>query len=107
MRQEGELGLRFPTEDEVSWTRHTVSVQKIQINQPLPEGTFRFMPPPNAIPETGGRCGVSMGGGTGFVEHNSNDRRRLEHHGSHEWQGDTLVVCGEQINHYPARRGLA
>lgn len=91
MRQEGEVGHRFPAEDEVTWSRHTVAVRKMRVNEPLPEETFHFTPPPDASVETVGRCGVSVSGGGGFVEHSSDDQRRLEHRGSHEWEGDTLV----------------
>ena len=34
---------------------------------------------------------VGGGGGSGFVQHSSDGQQRLEHHGSHEWDGDTLV----------------
>jgi len=91
MRQEGELGHRFPTEDEITWSRHTLAVRKMRVNEPLPEGTFIFAPPPDARLEAGGQCGISMGGGGGFVQHGPDDQRRLEHRGSHEWEGDTLV----------------
>jgi hypothetical protein len=91
MRQEGEVGHRFPTEDEVTWSRHTVAVLKMRVNEPLPEETFHFTPPPDASLQTGRRCGVSVSGGGGFVEHGSDDPLRLEHWGSHEWEGDTLV----------------
>ena len=48
MRQQGEQGHRFPAGDEVIWGRHSVSIRKMQVNQPLPEDTFRFTPPPGA-----------------------------------------------------------
>ena len=32
-----------------------------------------------------------MSGGTGFIQNGPNERSRIEHRGSHEWQGDTLV----------------
>jgi hypothetical protein len=93
MRMQGKLGHRFPTDDEVTWTGHTVLVRNIQVNHPLPDDTFQFTPPPDAIPESGGQCGgfIGGGGGGGFVQHGPDDRHRLEHHGSHEWQGETLI----------------
>jgi hypothetical protein len=91
MRQQGEVGHRFPTEDEVSWTRHTVSVREMRIDQPLPEDTFRFTPPAESTPLTPGRSGFTMVGGGGFIEGGPDERRRMEHRGWHEWQGDILV----------------
>jgi hypothetical protein len=32
-----------------------------------------------------------MSGGTGFAQNGPDERRRLEHRGSHEWQGERLV----------------
>ena len=68
-----------------------MTIRKMRVNEQLPEDTFHFTPPADATLETGGRCGVGMGGGGGFVQHSSDGQRRLEHHGSHEWDGDTLV----------------
>lgn len=89
LRQRGELGHRFPTEDEVTWNRHTVLVRKMHVNEPLPEETFRFTPPPEAVLETAGQCGGSMST-LGVVDQGSN-QRRLEHRTSHEWEGDAVV----------------
>jgi hypothetical protein len=92
MRLEGEVGHRIQTEDEVSWSRHIVTIRRISVNEQLPEDTFQFTSPADATLEAGGRCGISMGGGGGgFVQHSSDGQRRLEHHGSHQWDGDTLV----------------
>ncbi len=91
MRQYGELGHRAPASDEVNWTRHTISVRQMWINEPLPADAFHFTPPPDAaIEQTGGGCRVSVGGGSGFAEQRP-DGNRIEHRGSHEWEGDTLV----------------
>jgi hypothetical protein len=91
MRQYGEVGHRFPASDEVNWTRHTISVRQMRIDEPLPDDAFRFTPPPGAaVEETGGACRVSVGGGSGFAEQRP-DGKRIEHRGSHEWEGDTLV----------------
>jgi len=91
MRQQGEIGHRMPTEDEVHWTRHTISVRNLQVNQPLPDDAFQFVPPPDAILETaqGGR--ISGGGGGGFARRYPDNRGSMEHFGRHEWQGETLV----------------
>lgn len=89
MRQQGEMGHRFPAEDEVTWSRHAMVVRQMRVNEPLPEETFHFTPPPDAILET--CCGGGGSGVTGFVEHGADGQRSLEYHGSHEWQGDILV----------------
>ena len=91
MRQQAEIGHRFPTEEEVTWTRHTVLVRTMRVNEPLPENTFEFTPPPDAAEMAAGRCGVTMSASGGFIEGGADDERRLEHRGSHEWDGDTLV----------------
>ncbi|MGO9258294.1 MAG: LolA family protein [Bryobacteraceae bacterium] len=91
MRRQGKSGHRFPTEEEVIWSRHTVVVRQMRVNEPLPEETFQFIPPPDATPETGGGGFGRGGGGGGFVHQDPDEKRRLEHRGSHEWEGDTLV----------------
>jgi hypothetical protein len=91
MRQQADIGHRFPTEEEVNWTRHTVSVRTMRVNEPLPDDTFQFTPPPEAAEMAAGRCGVTMSASGGFIEGGADDGRRLEHRGSHEWDGDTLV----------------
>jgi hypothetical protein len=90
LRQERQQGHRLPTEDEVTWIRYTLAVQKMHVNQSLPHDTFVFTPPPGAVPEAASGCGVSSGGGSGLVEHTVTGRR-VEHRGSHTWDGDTLV----------------
>jgi outer membrane lipoprotein-sorting protein len=91
MRQYGELGYRFPASDDVNWTRHTISVRRMLIDDPLPADAFEFTPPSGAVvEETGGGCRVSVGGGSGFAERRP-DGNRVEHRSSHEWEGDTLV----------------
>jgi hypothetical protein len=90
MRQQGQMGHRFPTEDEVTWCRHTMVVRQIQVNDPLPEETFHFTPPPDAALESAGQCGDGFGV-TGFAEHGADGQRSLEYSGSHKWEGDTLV----------------
>ena len=45
MKQQGDEGHRFPTEDEVRWTRVTNSVRSIRLNERLPENAFQFTPP--------------------------------------------------------------
>jgi hypothetical protein len=89
VRQHGKLGHRFPAEDEIVWSRQTVAVRSMRVNEPIPEETFQFTPPPDAQLETGrGRIEGGLGGGFGS---RSRDGQRLEHRGSHEWDGDTLV----------------
>jgi outer membrane lipoprotein-sorting protein len=91
MRQESTHGHRLPLGDEVIWSRHIVSIRKVVLNETLPESTFDFTPPPNANLQANGPCGIAMGGSSGFVEHGADELRRLEHRGSHRWEGDTLV----------------
>jgi outer membrane lipoprotein-sorting protein len=91
MKQQGDSGHRFPVDDEVRWTRLTTSVRNIRLNELLAEDAFRFTPPADANCAPIGQCGISMGGATGFIQNDSNERRQIEHRGSHEWQGDTLV----------------
>jgi outer membrane lipoprotein-sorting protein len=91
VRQQGDVGHRFPTEDEVTWSQHTMLVREMRHDEPLPEETFHFTPPADASLEARRGCGLSIGGGSGFIECGPNDQRRLEHRSSHEWDGDTLV----------------
>jgi len=91
MRQEGEVGHRRPAEDEITWTRHTVAVRKVSINEPLSENTFHFTPPPDSNQTEAGRFPLVARIQSGFVEHSSDNERPLEHRRSHEWDGDTLV----------------
>lgn len=91
MRQQGETGHRMPTEDEVHWIRHTISVRNLELNQPLPDDVFQFVPPPDAILETGPGGRISGGGGGGFSRRDSNHGGTMEHYSHHEWQGETLV----------------
>ena len=90
MKQQGDQGHRFPTEDEVRWTRVTTSVRNIRLNEGIPEDTFQFTPPADTTEVAPGYCGVSGSGG--FIGQLGPDgRHTLEHRDSHEWQGDTLV----------------
>lgn len=90
MRQQGDMGHRFPTEEEVHWTRHTTAVRRILIDDPLPHDAFVFTPPPGVVEEPGGVCGVTTGGGGGFSMRRP-DGQGIEHRSSHAWEGDTLV----------------
>ncbi len=91
MRQQGEVGHRFPAEEEINWSRHTIAVRTVSVDEPLAAETFVLAPPPDVKPEEDGGCGISVGGGSGFIEYGTDENRRLEHRGSHEWDGDTLV----------------
>lgn len=89
MKQQGKWGHRLPLEDEVRWSRLTTCVHSMRLNEPIPDGTFNFAPPPGAKPMTRPRSG------SGFIHPGRNERERLEHHGSHEWDGDTLIEHSE------------
>ncbi len=91
MHAEGETGHRPPASDEVVWSRHAIVVREMQVNEPLPDETFLFVPPPGAELETRENCGVSMSSGGGFIQRGGDPQHRLEHRGSHEWQGETLI----------------
>jgi hypothetical protein len=60
-------------------------------NNVASDNTFRFTPPAGATEAATGACGISMSGGSGFIQQGQNERQCLEHRGSHEWEGDTLV----------------
>ncbi len=88
MRQHGKIGHRRPTEEEISWSSHTIAVDGLFIDEGLPEDAFRFTPP---LDGTSMSCGVSGSGGGGFIENSVDETKRVEHSGSHSWDGDTLV----------------
>ena len=81
----------MPAEEEIRWNSHSISVEKIEINPVLPEGTFEFVPPADAVVSTGQDGFISAGGGGGFAKFANSDPRHIEHRGSHEWEGETLV----------------
>jgi hypothetical protein len=88
MRQQGSIGHRRPTEDDISWSSHTISVESLTIDEDLTDDAFSFTPPEGA---TSAGCGVSVGLGAGFIENSVDQAKRVEHRGSHSWDGDTLV----------------
>ena len=92
MQVSADLGHRFPTHDEITWTRHTLAIHHLGINDPIPESTFAFTPPADAaeLPHGRGILG-SSGGSSGFIRHGVAGQDGLEHQGSHEWQGETLI----------------
>jgi outer membrane lipoprotein-sorting protein len=90
VRQEGEVGHRLPTQDEIQWNRHTSVVHSIRANEPIPDEFFQFTPPPGVTADAGGRCGISVGGGGGSISRRPGGDM-VEHSSSHEWQADTLV----------------
>jgi hypothetical protein len=89
-RQQGRVGHRPPTEHEVAWSSHTVSVETITLNEPIADDVFRFMPPPDATAAPTGGVG-SAGGSGGFIERTVDGTNRVENRSSHWWDGDTLV----------------
>lgn len=91
MKRYGELGHRHPTEEEIHWSRLTLSVQNIRVNEPIADELFHFVPPVDADSQTPPRCGISVGGGGGLIEHGRDQNCRMEHRSSHQWDGDALV----------------
>ena len=85
MRQQGRIGHRPPTGDDIYWSSHTISVERLTINEGLPDDAFSFTPPEGA---TSAGYGGS-GGGSGFIENSGDDTKRVEYRGSHSWEGDT------------------
>jgi len=75
MRQHGKIGHRYPTEEEISWSSHTIAVDALSIDEALPEEPFRFTPPLDGT-SMGGR--VSFSGGGGFIENNVDEAKRVE-----------------------------
>ena len=92
MRVAADLGHRFPTHDEITWTRNTLNIRHLHIDEPIPDSTFAFTPPADAaeLPQGHGVRG-SFGGGGGFIRGSATGLDRFEHQGSHEWQGETLI----------------
>jgi hypothetical protein len=89
MRQQGRIGHRQPTEEEVNWSSHTISVESLTVDEALPDEAFRFTPPAGVMSGRGG-LGCAAGGG-GFIGNSADNAKRIEHRGSHSWDGDTLV----------------
>jgi len=91
MRTQVAIGHRLPAHDEIDWTRYTVVVRQLRVDEPIPGDAFDFTIPVDAIEMRGGRGIGFGGGGGGFSQRAINGRRGMEHHSSHEWQGETLV----------------
>ena len=91
VRQRGETGHRRPAEDEVRWQRHDVTVENVDVNGPIEDEAFVFTLPAGASELQGGRCGIAVGGSSGFIREEKGTGRRIEHRDSHEWDGDALV----------------
>jgi hypothetical protein len=91
MRSQVDIGHRRPAEDEITWTRHSLSVQQICLNEPILPETFQFTPPRHSNPLPRGRR-LSFGGGSGGIRTDpTNPQRSIENYHSHDWEGDTLV----------------
>jgi len=91
MRLRADIGRRIPTHDEITWTRNTVAVRQLRTDEPISNSTFDFTPPADAVALPRRRGSVSGSGGGGFIRSTAGEQDRFEHHGSHEWQGETLV----------------
>jgi outer membrane lipoprotein-sorting protein len=86
-----EVGHREPAEEEIRWSTHSISTDRLELNPALPEDTFEFVPPADALVTAGQQGFISSGGGGGFAKFANDDPRHIEHRGSHEWEGDTLI----------------
>jgi outer membrane lipoprotein-sorting protein len=91
MRTQVAIGHRLPAHDEIDWTRHTVVVRQFRADGPIPDDAFDFTVPADAVEMPRGRGMMGGGGGGGFSRPAANGQRGIEHHKSHEWQGETLV----------------
>jgi hypothetical protein len=90
MGQQSRIGSRLPATDEVLWSRHTVRVRSIRVDEPPPPDAFAFTPPPGVeAEEPGGRRGSGCAA-VGFAGGGGGDRC-VEQHTSHAWEGDTLI----------------
>ena len=91
MRVQSDQGHRFPTEDDVSWTRHTTRTIAIRVNQPIADSLFVLTPPADAYVDKSGIGRISSSGGGGFIARSEDNGRGVEQRGSHYWEGETLV----------------
>lgn len=79
-------------EEEITSNTLSVSVEEIQINTGFPADAFEFVPPDEADVSAGPGGRLSFGGGwSGFASSGKDDSGRVEHRGSHEREGETLV----------------
>ena len=98
MRSQVDIGRRRPLEDEITWARHSLSVEQIRLNEPIPSETFHFTPPSDSSPRTLERrmgFGGGIGGGSGSIRADPTKPQRSigTYHSSH-WDGDALVeIC--------------
>ncbi len=91
MRSQVDLGHRRPTEDEINWTRNSLSVQQMRLNEPIPPETFHFTAPLDSSPRSS-RRGIGFGSGSGGISINpANPQQTIESHHSHHWDDDALV----------------
>jgi outer membrane lipoprotein-sorting protein len=55
MRTEVTIGHRLPAQDEIDWTRHTVVVRQVRVDEPIPDKAFNFTVPAGAVEMPRGR----------------------------------------------------
>jgi len=92
VRHQGKMGHRAPTEEEITWSRHTMVVREMRVNEPIPDEVFHFTPAEDAESDTSrATCGVGAWGGGGFRSDDPDPNRRFEHQHSAGWEGDMLV----------------
>ena len=93
-RIKGEVSMRMPAHDLTRIIKHTVSFENVIVDEPIPRGVFRFIPPADAVDGSApdGRGRISFGGGAGGGgSFEGAGRSRVEHHLQHEWEGETLI----------------
>jgi hypothetical protein len=92
VRKEHELTIK-PPDGDLRTTKHTSTLTRFMVDQPIAPETFRFEPPKDALdisPLPGQqRCLVGFAGSGSFG--GGEGKRQISHQGSHNWDGDTLV----------------
>ena len=94
VRHECELGHRMPHAAEMLWSRHIVLIQKMEVNSEIPQKTFQFTPPQDAVHRQG-RCYMGVGGSGSVVTGDADTgRQRWECRTTHGSEDGRLVERG-------------
>lgn len=86
-RLEGTVSHRMPAHNEVHVNRFSLALTSAVVDGPIPEETFSFAPPEDAV-EAGSGCVVGGGGGG---SRSRGPAGNLETWTSHEWAGETVI----------------